>query len=94
MRKSLKNMLSAHGDLSTKRAAGLGGLIVIFLCYAYCCFTGLQMPDVTEFLSACCVTLLGIDPVTNIFKKDNTETYNADTDDESKRQVDTSPQEL
>ena len=78
MRHSLKNMLSAHGDLSTKRAAGLGGLIIIFLCYAYCCFKGVQMPDVTEFLSACCVTLLGIDPVADIFKQDKTKTDNTD----------------
>ncbi len=66
---SIKNMLSAHGDLSTKRVAGLGGFIVIFLCYAWCCINGLQMPDVTEFLSGCCVALLGIDPVANIFKQ-------------------------
>lgn len=68
MKNSIRNMLSAEGDLSTKRVAGLGGFVVIFLCYIWCTCNGTQLPDVTEFLAGCCVTLLGIDPVTNIFK--------------------------
>lgn len=66
---SIKNMLSASGELSTKRATGMGGMIVIFVCFAYCCIKEIQMPEVTEFLGGCCVALLGIDPITSIFKK-------------------------
>lgn len=58
-----------EGIPSSKRIVAFLGMAIIFGCYIHAEITNTEMPSNTEFLASCCVTLLGIEPVTSIFKK-------------------------
>lgn len=70
MKKFLKEVLSARsGQGSSKRICGCLGWLVILGIYIYCTVTQSPSPDFTDFLIGAIVALLGVDSVTNIFKK-------------------------
>lgn len=71
MKEFLKEVLSARsGQASSKRICGVIGFLVVIGIYIYCAITGKPAPEVTDFLIGAIVTLLGVDSVTNAFKKD------------------------
>lgn len=64
-----RKMLSANSAVSSKRFCGLlGWLFCIVLCI-YCTLYVQEAPDVVDLLFICSTSLLGIDSITNIWKK-------------------------
>ncbi len=69
MKDFLKQMITAHSGISSKRVCGVIGFLVIIFVLIYCTVFGMQAPVIIEpFIYAVCL-LLGIDSVTGIFKK-------------------------
>lgn len=60
--------LGKKGSYSSKRLGGLAIIFVVLVCYVICVVNNRQLPNVTEFLVGCAVTLLGIDPITKAIK--------------------------
>lgn len=70
MKKFLKEVLSARsGQASSKRICGCLGWIAVLGIYIYCTMTSKPAPEFTDFLIGAIVALLGVDSVTNVFKK-------------------------
>lgn len=63
----LKQVITSHSGISSKRVCGVLGFIVLLFILIYCTVCGIQAPVITEiFIYAICL-LLGIDSVTGIF---------------------------
>lgn len=70
MKQFITQMLSAaSGRVSSKRVMGCIGWLVILAIYIYVAISTKQAPEFTDFLIGAIVTLLGVDSVTNVFKK-------------------------
>ena len=70
MKNFIKQMLSAaSGNVSSKRVMGCLGWMIILAVYVYCTITTKAAPEFTDFLIGSIVALLGVDSVTNVFKK-------------------------
>lgn len=70
----LKQIITAHSGISSKRVCGILGFLVILFVLIYCTIREIQAPLMIDtFIYAICL-LLGIDSVTGIWKKfDNSE---------------------
>lgn len=67
----LKQIITAHSGISSKRICGVLGFITILFVLIYCTVCGIQAPLMIDtFIYAICL-LLGIDSVTGIWKKFN-----------------------
>lgn len=64
----LKQIITANSGVSSKRACGMIGFIVVIFVLLYCTVANTQAPVMIDtFIYAICL-LLGIDSVTNIWK--------------------------
>lgn len=69
MKEFLKQMITAHSGISSKRVCGVIGFLATVSILTYCTLTGAQAPEMLEpFIYAVCL-LLGIDSVTGAFRK-------------------------
>ncbi len=68
MKDFLKQMITSHSGISSKRVCGVVGFLVIIFILIYCTVNSIQAPQIVEpFIYAVCL-LLGIDSVTGIWK--------------------------
>lgn len=65
----IKRLVESHSGTSSKRFAGLTGWFTCLAICMYCTCKNIQAPDITDFLFVCSTTLLGVDSVTGIWKK-------------------------
>lgn len=65
----LKDMLSSHSGISSKRVCGVIGWLVCLGVLVYCTINVIQAPLMIDTFLVCCMALLGIDSVTGIWKK-------------------------
>lgn len=66
--KFIKQIVTSHSGISSKRVCGVLGFLVIVFVIIYCAITGIQAPTILEtFIWAVCM-LLGIDSITGIWK--------------------------
>lgn len=64
----LKQMITSHSGISSKRVCGVIGFVAVLFVLIYCTVQGIQAPVMIEtFIYAICL-LLGIDSVTGIWK--------------------------
>ena len=64
----LKQMITSHSGISSKRVCGVLGFVAVLFVLIYCTVQGIQAPVMIEtFIYAICL-LLGIDSVTGIWK--------------------------
>lgn len=69
---TLKTMfLADSGGLSSKRICGVIGWMVCLGIAIYCTVVVIQAPLIIETILLCCMGLLGIDSITNIWKHGN-----------------------
>lgn len=62
-------MLTAHSGLSSKRLCGfIGWIVCLFIC-VWCTILVIQAPEIIDLLFICSTSLLGIDSITGIWKK-------------------------
>lgn len=65
----LRQVITAHSGISSKRVCGVLGFIAVLFVLIYCTICGIQAPMMIDtFIYAICL-LLGIDSVTGIWKK-------------------------
>ena len=69
MKQFIKNMLSAESGVSSKRVAGFLGWIVCLVITIFSTIYAIPAPDIVEMLFICSTSLLGIDSITGIWKK-------------------------
>ena len=68
LRNFLKQMITSHSGISSKRVCGVIGFVAVLFVLIYCTVQGIQAPVMIEtFIYAICL-LLGIDSVTGIWK--------------------------
>ena len=68
--KSLRTIFQANsGDLSSKRVCGVAGFAVVLGIAIACTVTGMQAPAIVADIIYASVALLGVDSITNIWKK-------------------------
>ena len=68
MKDFLKQMITSHSGISSKRVCGAVGFLVIIFILIYCTVNSIQAPQIVEpFIYAVCL-LLGIDSITGIWK--------------------------
>lgn len=65
----LKDMISSHSGISSKRVCGVIGWIACIVVLIYCTVNVIQAPLMIDTMLFCCMTLLGIDSITGIWKK-------------------------
>lgn len=65
----LKQMITSHSGISSKRVCGALGFVVILGVMIYCTISGNQAPEMTDTLIYAVCILLGVDSVTGVFKK-------------------------
>lgn len=65
----IKQMVSSHTGVSSKRVCGVLGWIVCLGILIYCTINVIQAPLVIDTVLWCCMGLLGIDSITGIWKK-------------------------
>ena len=64
----LKQMVTSHSGISSKRVCGVIGFVAVIFVLIYCTVQGIQALDMIDtFIYAICL-LLGIDSVTGIWK--------------------------
>ena len=64
----LKQMVTSHSGISSKRVCGVIGFVAVLFVLIYCTVQGIQAPAMIDtFIYAICL-LLGIDSVTGIWK--------------------------
>ena len=72
MKRSLRTIFIANsGDLSSKRVCGVFGFGVVLIIAIICTILNIQAPLITADIIYASVALLGVDSITNIWKKDN-----------------------
>ena len=65
----LKQLITAHTGISSKRVCGVVGFTVVIGVLIYCTINVVQAPTIIEpFMYVICA-LLGIDSITGIWKK-------------------------
>lgn len=69
MKQFMKKMLSSDNSVSSKRVAGFLGWIVCLLLTIFCTIFSIPAADIVEMLFICSTSLLGIDSITSIWKK-------------------------
>ncbi len=70
MKNFLKNMLSSNDCVSSKRVAGFLGWISCIGVTIYCTIKTIESPGIAETLFICSTSLLGLETIFNVFKKD------------------------
>ena len=65
----LNKMLSSDESLSSKRVCGVAGWIVCLALVIFCTITQTPSPEALEMLFICATSLLGVDSITSIWKK-------------------------
>ena len=64
----LKQVITSHSGISSKRVCGIIGFFIIIFVLIYCTVSSIQAPLMIEpFIYAVCL-LLGIDSITGIWK--------------------------
>lgn len=72
----IKLMITAHSGISSKRVCGVLGFLTIIVVIIFCSTQVVQAPEILEtFIWAVCM-LLGLDSITDIWKKDNNDKTN------------------
>lgn len=67
----IKQIITSHSGISSKRVCGVLGFIVIIFVLIFCTINGMQAPEMIDtFIYAICL-LLGIDSITGIWKNFN-----------------------
>ena len=70
MKDFIKSIFLANaGTISSKRICGVLGWIISLGVMIYCAINGIQAPHMVDTVLFCCMGLLGIDSITNIWKK-------------------------
>lgn len=69
MKQFMKKMLSSDRSVSSKRVAGFLGWIVCLCASVYSVIFTIPSPDIIEMLFICSTSLLGIDSITSIWRK-------------------------
>ena len=69
MNKFIKEMLSSDSNVSSKRVAGFLGWLLCLVITWYCTYYMMPTPEIVEMLFICSTSLLGIDSITSIWKK-------------------------
>lgn len=67
----IKQMVTSHSGISSKRVCGVVGWFVCLGVLIYCAVNVIQAPLMIDTVLLCCMGLLGIDSVTSIWKKYN-----------------------
>lgn len=67
-----------QGRLSSKRVCGILGWIVLLVGFLVILFTTKEAPSFTEFLICATVALLGVDSITDAFKKNTDNSTSTD----------------
>lgn len=65
----LKQMVTSHSGISSKRVCGVLGFLAILFVLIYCTIQGIQAPVMIDTFMYTIGLLLGIDSVTGIWKK-------------------------
>lgn len=65
----IKSIVSSHSGISSKRICGVLGWLTCIGVLIYCTINVVQAPLMIDTFLICCMTLLGIDSVTGIWKK-------------------------
>ena len=65
----LKDAVTSNNCVSSKRIAGLMGWIVCLIIIIYCSIATKEAPEAIDTLFVCSTSLLGLDSITNVFKK-------------------------
>ena len=65
----LKDAVTSDNCVSSKRIAGLMGWIVCLVLVIYCSIATKEAPGAIDTLFVCSTSLLGLDSITNAFKK-------------------------
>lgn len=65
----IKDMLTSNTGISSKRVSGFIGWIAFVLICSYCTIEKTQAPIMCDTLAVCSAALLGLDTITNIWKK-------------------------
>ena len=77
MKRSLRTIFIANsGDLSSKRVCGVFGFAVVLGIAIACTVMGAQAPTIVSDIIYASVALLGVDSITNIWKKDTKQEEN------------------
>lgn len=69
IRQIIKSILTPNTGISSKRVFGGLGFIVIFVMYIICTITQKKLPEYTDDIIYTSAALLGVDSITNIWKK-------------------------
>ena len=69
MKEFIKSMLKGESGISSKRVCGVLGWLVSICVIVYCTVTNQQSPEIMDTFILGIMGLLGIDSVTNIWKK-------------------------
>jgi hypothetical protein len=65
----LIKIVTSHSGISSKRVCGVLGWLVCMGIFIYCSITCKQAPTMIDSFLLACVALLGVDSVTDIWKK-------------------------
>lgn len=70
MKETIKSILSNNKDsISSKRVCGIIGWLIVISISIYCTYTGSEAPEITDTITIASTTLLGVDSITNVFRK-------------------------
>lgn len=70
MKETIKSILSNNKDsISSKRVCGIIGWLVVISISIYCTYTSSEAPEITDTITIASTTLLGVDSITNVFRK-------------------------
>lgn len=83
MKKFLLNLITSNTGVSSKRVAGILGWLVILFISIWCTIKVIQAPSITNELLWGSVTLLGVDSVTKIWKKQQDGKTSQETEDKN-----------
>lgn len=67
----IKQIISSHSGISSKRVCGVLGFLVIMFSVVYCTVQNIQAPNILETFTWAVAILLGVDSVTGIWKQFN-----------------------
>lgn len=67
----IKQIISSHSGISSKRVCGILGFLVIMFSVVYCTVQSIQAPNILETFIWAVAILLGVDSVTGIWKQFN-----------------------
>lgn len=68
MRELLRQIITSHSGVSSKRVCGVLGFLVISFVLIYCTICSIQAPEMIDTFIYAVSLLLGIDSVTGIWK--------------------------